>query len=110
MHVECWNYMGISFYRSPHTTKKLKSIVTYAYICEFWCKIANILSAFTANVFDNNIQYMLQFTANLVITNCACSIILGKVFNALNYTYGLFGRKLLLIHVSSKYKCLLVYL
>jgi len=53
------------------TFKHLELLFYFAYVRAFWLGIANIPSALTTNVFDNNIQYLLQFGAAVVITNCA---------------------------------------
>jgi hypothetical protein len=42
----------------------------------FWHVILNIQSTLTKNVFDNNIQYMIYFSAPIVFTNCTWFIIL----------------------------------
>jgi hypothetical protein len=83
--------------------------VTFTYVFAFWCGIANIPSALTANVFDNNIQYLLHFSALVVITNCAW-FIFRTVFYALNCTSGVFGIKLLLIHYSWRHKLIYYWL
>jgi hypothetical protein len=80
------------------TFKQLKLQFNLAYVCEFWLRIANIPSALTANVFDNNRQYTLHFSAPFVITNWAGLLFEWKVLNIMNCTSGLFARKLILIH------------
>ena len=53
-----------------------------------------------ATASDNNKQYLLHFSAAVVIRNCVWLIVLAEVFNAQNCTYGVLGRNLLLIYVS----------
>ena len=53
-------------------------------------------------------QYPLHISAAVVITDCAGFLFWWEVFNALNCTCGVFGRKLLLIDVSSEYKLICV--
>jgi Ni,Fe-hydrogenase I cytochrome b subunit len=65
-------------------------------------------STLTTNVCDNNEQYLLHFSAGVVITNCVWFIVYWKLFNALNCTCGVFEGKLQVICGIGKYKSLCV--
>jgi len=57
------------------TLKHLMLLLSFLYVRAFCLGIANIPSALTTNIFDNNIQFLLHFGAAVVITNFAWFVI-----------------------------------